>query len=138
MRVQDADLVVARVEGSLLAFRDACADCGAALGTGDLVEGVLTCPACERGYFLPRAGRSLDDERLLLAPVPLLAGAGREGVAVSAELERKAARRRSDVVSSIRRLSSSARERPAPTARPLRVRSAAICAGSRSRRTIGT
>ena len=76
MRVQDADLVVARVEGSLLAFRDACADCGAALGTGDLVEGVLTCPACERGYFLPRAGRSLDDERLLLAPVPLLAGAG--------------------------------------------------------------
>jgi len=76
MRVQDADLVVARVEGSLLAFRDACADCDAALGTGDLVEGVLSCPACERRYFLPRAGRSLDDERLLLAPVPLLAGGG--------------------------------------------------------------
>ena len=76
MRVQDADLVVARVEGSLLAFRDACADCDAALGTGDLVEGVLSCPACKRRYFLPRAGRSLDDERLLLAPVPLLAGGG--------------------------------------------------------------
>ena len=85
IRVQDADLIVARVEGSLLAFRDACADCGAALGTGALVEGVLTCPGCERGYFLPRAGRSLDDERLLLAPVPLLAGAERrEGGAVSA------------------------------------------------------
>ena len=41
-----------------------------------LTEGVLACPSCERRYFLPRAGRSMDDERLQLEPVPLLDGDG--------------------------------------------------------------
>ena len=42
---------------------------------------MLACPSCERRYFLPRAGRSLDDERLQLDPVPLLRerGAGAQG-----------------------------------------------------------
>ncbi len=82
--VGDVSLVVARVEGNLLAFRDACAGCGSALGAGELSEGVLTCPHCERSFFLPRAGRSLDDDQLLLAPVPLLAGAGGARVALPA------------------------------------------------------
>ena len=43
---------------------------------------MLACPACERRFFLPRAGRSLDDERLLLEPVPLLDGAGGARVAL--------------------------------------------------------
>jgi nitrite reductase/ring-hydroxylating ferredoxin subunit len=73
--VQGRAIVVARVEGNLLAFRDACAGCGESLGEARLDEGTLTCPACGRAFFLPRAGRSLDDDRLLLAPVPLLAGA---------------------------------------------------------------
>jgi Fe-S cluster biogenesis protein NfuA/nitrite reductase/ring-hydroxylating ferredoxin subunit len=77
-------LVVARVEGNLLAFRDACAACGAPLAGGDLDLGTLSCPECERRYFLPRAGRSLDDDRLLLDPVPLLAGAGGPRVALPA------------------------------------------------------
>jgi Fe-S cluster biogenesis protein NfuA/nitrite reductase/ring-hydroxylating ferredoxin subunit len=81
-RVRDVELVVARVEGDLLAFRDACASCGGGLADGELIEGVLRCPGCERGYFLPRAGRSLDDERLLLAPVPLLAGSAGARVAL--------------------------------------------------------
>jgi Fe-S cluster biogenesis protein NfuA/nitrite reductase/ring-hydroxylating ferredoxin subunit len=68
-------LVVARVEGSLLAYRDRCAACGASLGGAELSEGVLACPACARTFFLPRAGRSLDGERLQLEPVPLLADA---------------------------------------------------------------
>jgi hypothetical protein len=34
---------------------------------------VLACPSCARTFFLPRAGRSLDGERLQLEPVPLLA-----------------------------------------------------------------
>lgn len=81
-QVRDLPLVVARVEGNLLAFRDTCASCGSALGAGELAEGTLTCPACERRFFLPRAGRSLDDERLLLEPVPLLDGAGGARVAL--------------------------------------------------------
>ena len=77
-------MVVARVEGSLLAYRDSCAGCGAALAGGTLTEGVLACPACERRYYLPRAGRSLDEDRLQLEPVPLLAGAGGARVALAA------------------------------------------------------
>ena len=68
-------LVVARVEGSLLAYRDRCAACGASLDGATLSEGVLACPSCARTFFLPRAGRSLDGERLQLEPVPLLADA---------------------------------------------------------------
>jgi Fe-S cluster biogenesis protein NfuA/nitrite reductase/ring-hydroxylating ferredoxin subunit len=82
--VNGVPLVVARVEGNLLAFRDACAGCGAGISTAALSEGTLTCGECERSFFLPRAGRSLDDERLLLEPVPLLATAGEARVALPA------------------------------------------------------
>lgn len=82
--VEGVRLIVARVEGSLLAFRDACADCGSSLAAGAVSEGVLDCPGCERSYFLPRAGRSLDDDRLQLEPVPLLGGAGGARVALAA------------------------------------------------------
>ncbi|MDQ1686798.1 MAG: hypothetical protein QOC82_3535, partial [Frankiaceae bacterium] len=61
--VAGARLVIANVEGTLLAYRSACASCGGALDGGALSEGALTCPGCGRAFFLPRAGRSLDDER---------------------------------------------------------------------------
>ena len=80
--VNGVELIVARVEGNALAFRDRCAGCGSALGAAELDEGTLTCPECERGFFLPRAGRSLDDDRLLLEPLPLLDGAGGSRVAI--------------------------------------------------------
>jgi Fe-S cluster biogenesis protein NfuA/nitrite reductase/ring-hydroxylating ferredoxin subunit len=80
--VAGVSLVVANVEGTLLAYRDRCAGCGAPLGDGALSEGALTCAACRRSYFLPRAGRSLDDDGLQLEPVPLL----REGEAVRVAL----------------------------------------------------
>jgi Fe-S cluster biogenesis protein NfuA/nitrite reductase/ring-hydroxylating ferredoxin subunit len=75
--VAGTKLVLAEIEGSLLAYVDACADCGKPLRGGELSEGVLACPSCARRYYLPRAGRSLDGDRLQLAPVPLL----REGAA---------------------------------------------------------
>ena len=65
--------MVAKVEGSLLAYLDSCPSCRASIATAELDEGMLVCPSCERRYFLPRAGRSLDDEQLHLGPVPLLA-----------------------------------------------------------------
>jgi Fe-S cluster biogenesis protein NfuA/nitrite reductase/ring-hydroxylating ferredoxin subunit len=75
MAAADVDgvaLVVANVDGTLLAYRNSCADCGGALDGGALDGGALRCPGCGRRYFLPQAGRSMDDEHLQLQPVPLL------------------------------------------------------------------
>ncbi len=80
--VDGAKLIAAMVDGSMLAYIDSCPDCGSSLAAGELSEGVLACPGCERRYFLPRAGRSLDDERLQLGPVPLLSSEGRIRVAI--------------------------------------------------------
>ena len=76
-------LIVANVEGSLLAYRDRCADCSTGLVGSTLVEGVLCCQGCGRRYYLPRAGRSLDDDGLQLDPIPLLAESGSIRVALS-------------------------------------------------------
>jgi Fe-S cluster biogenesis protein NfuA/nitrite reductase/ring-hydroxylating ferredoxin subunit len=70
--VAGRELVIANVEGTLLAYRNQCAGCGGALDHGSLEAGALVCPGCRRSFFLPRAGRSMDDERLQLQPVPLL------------------------------------------------------------------
>jgi Fe-S cluster biogenesis protein NfuA/nitrite reductase/ring-hydroxylating ferredoxin subunit len=77
------ELLIANVEGTLLAYRDACAECGSSLHDGDLADGALCCPQCARSYFLPRAGRSMDDDRLQLEPVPLLREEGRVKVALA-------------------------------------------------------
>jgi Fe-S cluster biogenesis protein NfuA/nitrite reductase/ring-hydroxylating ferredoxin subunit len=87
LSVADADgmpIVVANVGGSLLAFRNSCASCESELSEGALKGGVLACPSCERRYYLPRAGRSMDSEQLLLEPVPLLDQGGVVTVAVGA------------------------------------------------------
>ena len=65
-------LVVANVDGTLLAYRNACAHCGGTLDGGALDGGALSCPGCGRRFSLPQAGRSLDGESLQLQPVPLL------------------------------------------------------------------
>lgn len=82
-QVGGVELALANVDGSLLAFRDRCAGCGAPISGGALADGVLACPSCERRFFLPRAGRSLDEESLLLEPVPLLESGGAVTVAVA-------------------------------------------------------
>ncbi len=81
--VAGSELLIANVEGTLLAYRDACAQCGGAIHEGVLAEGALRCPTCDRSYFLPRAGRSMDDDRLQLEPVPLLREQGRVKVALA-------------------------------------------------------
>jgi Fe-S cluster biogenesis protein NfuA/nitrite reductase/ring-hydroxylating ferredoxin subunit len=77
------ELVVANVDGTLLAYANTCAACGASLDGGELQSGTLACPQCARTYFLPRAGRSMDDERLQLQPVPLLREQGHVKVALA-------------------------------------------------------
>ncbi|WP_249010864.1 NifU family protein [Conexibacter sp. DBS9H8] len=81
--VGDTALVVADVDGTLLAYRDVCAGCGAPIHDGALTDGTLTCPHCRRAFFLPRAGRSMDDDQLQLEPVPLLIEAGCVRVALA-------------------------------------------------------
>ncbi|HEX2709116.1 MAG TPA: NifU family protein [Solirubrobacterales bacterium] len=83
LEVGGMTIVVANVGDSLLAFRDACAGCGEPIAAGRLKGGVLDCPSCERRFYLPRAGRSMDEERLLLEPVPLLESGGAVTVAVA-------------------------------------------------------
>ncbi len=70
--IDGVSLFVANVDGTLLAYRNTCADCGGALDGGALDGGALRCPTCGRGYFLPQAGRSMDDDHLQLQPIPLL------------------------------------------------------------------
>jgi Fe-S cluster biogenesis protein NfuA/nitrite reductase/ring-hydroxylating ferredoxin subunit len=82
--VAGAELVVANVDGTLLAYRDACAACDGPLHGGVLQEGTLSCPQCGRTFFLPRAGRSMDADRLQLEPVPLLREQGCVKVALAA------------------------------------------------------
>jgi Fe-S cluster biogenesis protein NfuA/nitrite reductase/ring-hydroxylating ferredoxin subunit len=80
--VEGIPLFVANVGGTLLAYRNACASCGGHLTDGALEAGMLECPGCGRTFFLPQAGRSMDDDRLQLQPVPLL----REGEAIRVAL----------------------------------------------------
>ena len=80
MTVRGAELIVANVDGTLLASRSACAGCDAGLGDATLSGEILTCARCGRGFDLPRAGRALGSDPAQLEPVPLLrrAGAGVE------------------------------------------------------------
>jgi Fe-S cluster biogenesis protein NfuA/nitrite reductase/ring-hydroxylating ferredoxin subunit len=79
--VAGTPLVLANVEDTLLAYRNACARCGARVDRGELSAGVLACPSCRARFSLPRAGRCVDDELLQLEPVPLLRE--RDGVMVA-------------------------------------------------------
>jgi Fe-S cluster biogenesis protein NfuA len=78
--LRGAELIVANVGGTLLAYRSACAGCDAGLGDATLSGEILTCARCGRAFDLPRAGRALGAEPGQLEPVPLLrrAGAGVE------------------------------------------------------------
>jgi Fe-S cluster biogenesis protein NfuA/nitrite reductase/ring-hydroxylating ferredoxin subunit len=77
------DLLIANVDGTLLAYRDVCASCGGTMHDGSLEAGALRCRHCERSFFLPRAGRSLDGDKLQLEPVPLLREQGAVKVALA-------------------------------------------------------
>ena len=84
MTVAGADVLVANVGGTLLAYRNACGWCRMRLDGASMTPGgVLTCPSCERRFELRRAGRSPDDDALQIAPVPLLRKEGRVRLAVA-------------------------------------------------------
>jgi Fe-S cluster biogenesis protein NfuA/nitrite reductase/ring-hydroxylating ferredoxin subunit len=79
LRALDADgsaLLLANVQGGLLAYRDECASCGGPLHDGELDGPMLCCPSCAVEFDLPRAGRAAGGEPLQLTPVPLLESGG--------------------------------------------------------------
>jgi Fe-S cluster biogenesis protein NfuA len=80
-QVGGVPLLVANVGGTLLAYRNACAGCGAPLHRAELEGGLLTCAGCQRQFELPLAGRALGED-LQLVPVPLLEEDGHVKVAV--------------------------------------------------------
>jgi len=82
--VAGVELVVANVQGELLAYRNACAACAGPLHEGELVGGTVACPSCGRRYSLPLAGRALEGDGLQLEPVPLLREEGSARVALAA------------------------------------------------------
>jgi Fe-S cluster biogenesis protein NfuA/nitrite reductase/ring-hydroxylating ferredoxin subunit len=83
INVAGRSLVVAELDGTLLAYEDCCAKCAAPLHDGTLAGGSLSCRSCGTGYLLARAGRASDDEALQLVPVPLLRTAGAVKVAIA-------------------------------------------------------
>ena len=75
--VEGVALVLANVDGSLLAYRDACAACGEPLHDGELIGHMLRCRVL-RGRVRPARGPAgpPGGEPLQLAPVPLLQEGG--------------------------------------------------------------
>ncbi|HEX7992950.1 MAG TPA: NifU family protein, partial [Streptosporangiaceae bacterium] len=69
----DVSVLVCAVRGTLYAYRDACAACGASMADGLLEREELTCPACAARYNVRLAGQGLDDPSAHLDPLPLLA-----------------------------------------------------------------
>ncbi len=74
--VDGAQLVLANVDGSLLAYRNQCASCGERLDGGELAAGLLSCPGCGVEFDLTKAGRVAGGDLLQLTPVPLLESGG--------------------------------------------------------------
>ncbi len=65
----DTEVMVANVDGTLLAYRNACAACGDSLAGAGLTEGILACSSCSATFDLPKAGRGDGGQ---LGPMPLL------------------------------------------------------------------
>jgi Fe-S cluster biogenesis protein NfuA/nitrite reductase/ring-hydroxylating ferredoxin subunit len=76
-------VLVCSVRGTLYAYRDSCAACGASLAEGALDREILTCPACAAPYNVRLAGKSEADPALHLDPLPLLADSQGVRVAVA-------------------------------------------------------
>lgn len=76
LEVDGVPLLVANVEGSLVAYKDGCSACGEPLRGGELEGRMLRCSACGAEFDLRRAGRAAGNEPLQLTPVPLLEAGG--------------------------------------------------------------
>ena len=76
LALEGVELVVANVDGTVLAYRDRCAVCDGDAADADLAGPLLTCAACGCAFDLPRAGAPRT-ARPSSSPVPLLRRGGR-------------------------------------------------------------
>jgi Fe-S cluster biogenesis protein NfuA/nitrite reductase/ring-hydroxylating ferredoxin subunit len=76
LALEGVDLVVANVDGTVLAYRDRCTICEASLREATLAGPMLMCAGCGGAFDLTRAGRAVTGEQHL-SPVPLLRRGGR-------------------------------------------------------------
>jgi Fe-S cluster biogenesis protein NfuA/nitrite reductase/ring-hydroxylating ferredoxin subunit len=74
-------VLLCSVRGTLYAYRDCCAGCGASMADGHLAREVLACPGCGARYDVRLAGKGLGEAGLHLDPLPLLADS--QGVRVA-------------------------------------------------------
>jgi len=77
-------VILCAVRGTLYAYRDGCAGCGASLADSALDREILTCRACGSRYNARLAGQGLGNSGLHLDPLPLLADSQGVRVAVPA------------------------------------------------------
>ena len=63
-----------KLGADLFAYRNVCPGCSGTLEGGVLDGSGLECPGCGVRYDVRRAGKSLDDSRLQIEPIPLLVG----------------------------------------------------------------
>ncbi len=78
-----AAVLFIKLEETVVAYRDRCADCGEPLTGSTLRASELCCAGCGHRYDIQRAGRSLDAPQLYLQPVPLLVRDGLVQVAMN-------------------------------------------------------
>jgi Fe-S cluster biogenesis protein NfuA/nitrite reductase/ring-hydroxylating ferredoxin subunit len=65
-------VLLCAVRGTLYAYRDACASCGASMASGHLDREILTCPQCAAQFNVRLAGKGITDVGAHLDPLPLL------------------------------------------------------------------
>ncbi len=78
-------IVVANLDGTLVAYADRCPGCFSALSNGTLAGDVLTCPS-GHGYDVRLAGRALVEDGTHLVPLPLLPERGAWKVSLPREV----------------------------------------------------
>lgn len=76
-------VAVCAVRGTLYAYRDACAACGASLDGSTLDGTVLTCAGCGARFDVRLAGTGLDGTTAHLDPLPLLSDSAGARVALA-------------------------------------------------------
>ncbi len=81
--VGEEHLLVANLDGTLVAYLDRCPSCRGAVSDGALDGDILTCRGCATAYDVRLAGRA-EAADLQLVPVPLLPERGAWKVAVPA------------------------------------------------------
>jgi Fe-S cluster biogenesis protein NfuA/nitrite reductase/ring-hydroxylating ferredoxin subunit len=84
VEIEGLSVLLCSARGHLYAYTDSCASCASSLEGAALNGDALVCPACGSTFDVRLAGRSTDDARLHLDPLPLLVGEGGIDVAVPA------------------------------------------------------